>query len=59
MVMLPGTNTTKYGINPVNFRGAMLCDIIPKNIKLSTSLPEFKRMLRKHLIACNCVACCF
>ena len=27
---LPGTNTTKCGINSLYFRGAMLCNIIQK-----------------------------
>ena len=35
VVKLPGTNTTTYRINSLNFRGAMLWNIIPKNIKLS------------------------
>ena len=29
---LPVTNTTKYGINSLNFGGAMPWNIIPKNI---------------------------
>ena len=32
VVKLPGTNTTKYGINSPNFRRAMLLNIIPENI---------------------------
>ena len=32
VVKLPVTNTTKYGINSLNFEGAMPCNIIPKNI---------------------------
>ena len=46
VVKLPGTNKTKYGINSLNFGGAMLWNIIPKNIKLSKTLPEFKRRLK-------------
>ena len=30
VVKLPGTNTTKYGINSPNFKGAMLWNIMPK-----------------------------
>ena len=56
VVKLPGTNSRKYGINSLNFRGATLWNIIPKNIKLSKTLPEFKRRLKKHLIPCNCAA---
>ena len=44
VVKLPGTNTTTYGINSLNFRGAVLWHI--KNIKLSETLPEFKRKLK-------------
>ena len=40
-VKLPGTNTTKYVANSLNFRGAMLWNIILKNIKFSKTLPEF------------------
>ena len=40
VVKLPGTNTTKYGINSPNFKGAMLWNIMPKK-KLSKIHPEF------------------
>ena len=33
MVKLKGTNKTKYGINSLNFRGAILWNRIPKNMK--------------------------
>ena len=59
VVKLPGTNTTKYGINSLNFRRAMLLNIIPENIKLSKTLPEFNRRLKKRLIPCDCAACRF
>ena len=55
-VMLPGTNTTKYGIKSLNFSGLMFWNVIPKNVKLSKKLQEFKRSL-KHLIPCNYAAC--
>ena len=38
VVKLPGTNTIKYGINSLNFRGVMLWNILPKSIKLSKTL---------------------
>ena len=56
MVKLKGTNKTKYGINSLNFRGAILWNRIPKNMKLSKTLPECKRSLEKHLIPCICAA---
>ena len=59
MIKLPGTYTTKYEINSLNFRGAILWNIIPNKIKLSKTLPEFKRRSKKHLIPCNCSACRF
>ena len=34
-------------------------EYIPKNVKLSKAVPEFKRRLRKHLIPWDCAACCF
>ena len=59
MVKVPGTNTTNYGINSLNFKGAMLWNIIPKNIKLYKTLSEYKRKMKKHLMPCNCAACHF
>ena len=57
VVKLPDTNTTTYGINSLNFRGATVWNIIPKNI--SETLPEFKRKFKTQLIPCNCAACRF
>ena len=59
MVKAPGTNTTNYGINSLNFKGAMLWNIIPKNIKLYKTLSKYKRKMKKHLMPCNCAACHF
>ena len=59
VVKLPGVNTTKYGINLLNFGGAMLWNIISKNVKLSKTLPEFNRRLKKQLIPSNCATCRF
>ena len=59
VVKLPGTNTTKHGINSLNLRGAMLLNSIPKIIKLTKTLPEFKKRLKKHLIPSNCAECRF
>ena len=51
IVNLLVTNTAKYGKNSINFRGAMLWNIIPENIKLSKALSEFKKKLKKQFIA--------
>ena len=55
VVKLPGTNKK----NSLNFKDAMLWNIIPKKLKLFKALPEFKRKLKKHLIPGNCAACRF
>lgn len=39
-VKLPGTITAKYVIDLVNYRDEVLWNTIPKNIKLSKTLPE-------------------
>ena len=49
VVKLPGINTTKYEINSLKSRGAMLWNITPKNIKLFKTLPEFKENVEKTL----------
>ena len=59
VVKLPGTNAMTCGIHSLNFRGVILWNIIPKNIKFSETLPEFKRKLKIQLIPCNCAACHF
>ena len=59
VVKLPGTNTAIYVINSLNFRSAMLWNIIPKNIKLPKMLPECKGNLKTQLLSCNCAACPF
>ena len=59
VVKLRGTNTTIYGINSLNFRGAVLWNIVPKNVKPSKALPEFRRNLKTQLIPSNSAACRF
>ena len=51
IVNLPATDTTKYLINSPNIRGAMLPNMLPKNIKLSKAILEFEKMLKKQLIS--------
>ena len=52
VVKIRGTNTTKYGINTLNFRGKMQ-KIIPKNLQLPNTLSEFNNRLKKQLLSCN------
>ena len=51
IVNLPATDKTKYLINSPNIRGAMLPNMLPKNIKLSKAILEFEKMLKKQLIS--------
>lgn len=51
IVNLPATDTTKYLINSPNIRGAMLPNMLPKNIKLSKTILEFEKKLKKQLIS--------
>lgn len=56
IVNLPATDTTKYLINSPNIRGAMLPNMLPKlkntkNTKLSKTILEFEKMLKKQLIS--------
>ena len=43
---LLGTPTTKYEINLLNFRDAMLWNMIPKNINLLNLVLDFEKKLR-------------
>ena len=49
VVKLPGNNTRKYRKNLLIFSGAMLWNLIPKNIKPEpdTLLPKVRRKLRQ------------
>ena len=51
IVNLPTTDTTKYLIHSPNIRGAMLPNMLPKNIKLSKTILEFEKKLKKQLIS--------
>ena len=57
IVALPVTNTTKYGINSLHFRGVTWWNIIAtkkKKRKLSRMLPEVNKKLQKQLIPYIC-----
>ena len=56
IVNLSGSNTTKYGINSLNFRGAMFWNGILKIIKYLKTIQEFQRKLKKNLMPYNCDA---
>ena len=56
-VDIPSAITSKFGINSIHFRGAMLWNTLPKAIKESTSVSTFKANIKKISLLCNCVAC--
>ena len=56
-VDIPSAITSKFGINSIHFRGAMLWNTLPKEIKESTSVSTFKANIKKISLLCNCVAC--
>ena len=51
VVKLPGTNTTKNGINSLKRCNVKVYNT--KKYKTFKTLPGFKRRLKKHLIPCN------
>ena len=55
---LPNIVTTKYGTEDVMYRGYILWSSLPKDIKNSSTLSEFKRRLISwDGNICNCKAC--
>ena len=56
---LPKIVTTKYGTENVMYRGYILWSSLPKEIKNSSTLSEFKRRLKSNWDEniCNCRLC--
>ena len=57
-IIPPCTNTVTYGINSFTFRGSILWNYLPKNIKESASLKIFKSRIKEwkgH--KCLCTIC--
>ena len=55
---LPKIVTTKYGTENVMYRGYILWSSLPKDIKNSSTLSEFKRLLKSwDGNICNCRLC--
>ena len=46
-VNLPETRTCRYGINSLLFRGALLWNNLPRNVKESHSVAEFKEKIKE------------
>ena len=46
ILYLPSTHSTYYGSNSVHFRGSMIWNNLPRDIKSSKSFSEFETKLR-------------
>ena len=58
IVYLPPARSSSYGINSLAFRGILLCNSLPSNVKQSHNLKKFKLKLRNlGNIHCTCVVC--
>ena len=58
IVYLPPARSSCHGINSLVFRGSLLCNSLPSNVKQSHNLEEFKLKLRNlGNIHCTCVVC--
>ena len=58
IVYLPPARFSCYGINTLAFRGSLLWNSLPSNVKQSHNLEEFKLKLRNlGNIHCTCVSC--
>ena len=58
ILYLPSTNSTYYGTNTVHFRGSLIWNNLPRDIKSSKLLSEFKTKIKKFRnIDCGCVIC--
>ena len=57
-VNLPETRTCRYRINSLLFCGALLWDNLPRNVKESHSVAEFKETIKGiGNLTCSCVVC--
>ena len=55
---LKSTNTMKFGLNSIIFRGSILWNSIPNDIKMSSNLSEFKQKVKLwDGQSCTCLSC--
>ena len=58
ILYLPSTHSTYYGTNSVHFRGSLIWNNLPRDIKSSKLLSEFKTKIKNFgNIDCGCVIC--
>ena len=57
-LLLPPAKTVKFGINSLIFRGILLWNNLPLNLKSCQTIDEFKLELKRSgRIHCTCTAC--
>ena len=58
LLMLPQTNTIKYGNDTIVFRGSILWSYLPNKIKSQASIFTFKKCIKSWSGEdCNCKSC--
>ena len=53
-VILPETRSYCYGMKSLLFRGTLVWSSLPRNVKESHSVPEFKEIIREIGWTCSC-----
>ena len=57
-LLLPPTKSVKFRINSLTFRGSLLWNILPSNLKSCQTIDEFKLGLKRlGRIHCTCAVC--
>ena len=59
LLTLPRTKTTRFGANSVHFKGCLLWNNLPSDVKQAETIPCFKKRLEKISISCTCQLCKF
>ena len=56
-LVLPQTSTVKYGLHSVSFVGSLIWDRLPKDVKNTDSLSDFKHSVKHLKNFCSCPLC--
>ena len=58
LLLLPPDKSIRYGVNSLAFRGSLLWNNLPPQVKESQTLEEFKNRIRNlRSIRCTCIVC--
>ena len=58
LLLLPPAKSTRYGVNSLAFRGSLLWNNLPPQVKESQTLEEFKNRIKNlRSIHCTCTVC--